>query len=337
MVTATIPVDEKRRTRWEAPYLLRLLFTDIAVVAVAVFLAQYIKFGTGLSESEAAKRLTGFSILFALLWLTALAMFRTRSHRVIGGGIDEYRHVLNASFWTFGVIAIASLLLKLEVARGYLAVALPVGTVGLLLGRHFWSMQIARERAQGRCQTLVLAIGDRRAVSVLARELMRKQAHGYRIVGVGVPGYGERRGEAIVVNDVEIPILGDEFAALAAIKECGANTVAVTGGEHFGCRWDPRTGMATGGDGCRSGCLSPGVVDIAGQRLTMRPVSGYALIHVEGRIRRCQPIPKASLRLLFRTGRTHRGLADLHLRSDSDKAYQPRADVLRRGTNRARR
>ena len=38
MVTATIPVDEKWRTRWEAPYLLRLLFTDIAVVAVAIFL-----------------------------------------------------------------------------------------------------------------------------------------------------------------------------------------------------------------------------------------------------------------------------------------------------------
>ena len=27
--------------------------------------------------------------------------------------------------------------------------------------------------------------------------------------------------------------------------------------------------------------VSPGVIDIAGQRLMMRPVSGYALIHVE--------------------------------------------------------
>jgi exopolysaccharide biosynthesis polyprenyl glycosylphosphotransferase len=260
--------------------MLRLLFTDIVVVAVAVYLAQYIRFGIGLSELEAAKRLTGFSVLFALLWLTALAMFRTRSRRVIGGGIDEYRHVLNASFWTFGVIAIASLLLKLEVARGYLAVALPVGTAGLMLGRHFWSTQIARERAEGRCQTLVLAIGDKRAVSVLARELMRKQEHGYRIVGVGVPGYEESRGEAIVVNGEDIPILGDEFAALAAIRECGANTVAITGTEHFGV------------DGIRrlvwqleamdvDLVVSPGVIDIAGQRLTMRPVSGYALIHVE--------------------------------------------------------
>ena len=32
-----------------------------------------------------------------------------------------------ASFWTFGAIAMAELLLKLEISRGYLAVALPAG------------------------------------------------------------------------------------------------------------------------------------------------------------------------------------------------------------------
>jgi len=61
-------------------------------------------------------------------------------------------------------------------------------------------------------------------VSVLARELMRNPANGYRIVGVGVPGYGEPRGEAMLVNGEEIPILGDEVRALEAINECSANT-----------------------------------------------------------------------------------------------------------------
>src|SRR6201999_1290945 len=131
-------------------------------------------------------------------------------------------------------IAIIALLLKLEITRGYLAVALPLGTLGLLLGRHLWNRQITRERAQGRCQTSVLAIGDKRAVSSLARELMRNPAHGYRIVGVGVPGYGRPRGEAIVVNGETIPVLGDEVSALRAIEECGANTVAITDTEHFG-------------------------------------------------------------------------------------------------------
>ena len=281
MATVTAPVNVNLRTRWETGYTYRLLVTDVAIVAAAIFLAQYIRFGhSPLSEGVASKRLTAFSILFALLWLSALAIFRSRSPRVIGGGIDEYRHVVGASFWTFGAIAIGSLLLKLDIARGYLAVALPVGTAGLLLGRHLWRKKISRERSHGRCQTSVLAIGDRRAVSVLARELMRKPANGYRIVGVGVPGYGEPRGEAMLVNGEEIPILGDEVRALEAINECSANTVAITGTEHFGV------------DGIRKLLwqlepldvdlvVSPGVIDVAGPRLVMRPLSGYPLIHVE--------------------------------------------------------
>jgi exopolysaccharide biosynthesis polyprenyl glycosylphosphotransferase len=75
------------------------------------------------------------------------------------------------------------------------------------------------------------------------------------------------------------PILVSQVA-LAAVNECGANTVAVTGTEHFGV------------DGIRKLLwqleandvdlvVSPGVIDVAGQRLIMRPVSGYPLIHVE--------------------------------------------------------
>ena len=37
-----------------------------------------------------------------------------------------------ASFWTFGAIAMAELLLKLSISRGYLAVALPAGVLGLV-------------------------------------------------------------------------------------------------------------------------------------------------------------------------------------------------------------
>src|ERR1700761_754273 len=234
MKTLTTPVALKARTRWETAYVPRLVATDVAVIAAAIFVAQFIRFGAPLSQGPQSNWLTAFSVLFILLWLTALSMFRTRSPRVIGGGIDEYRYVVSASFWTFGVIAIVALLLKLEIARGYLAVAFPLGTTGLLLGRHFWNRWIAAERDQGRCQTSVLAIGDIRAVSVLARELMRKPANGYQIVGVGIPGYKGPLGKAIVVNGEEIPILGDETAALDAIEKCGANTVAITGAEHFG-------------------------------------------------------------------------------------------------------
>jgi exopolysaccharide biosynthesis polyprenyl glycosylphosphotransferase len=281
LTSLATPVTVLPRIRWETDYAHRLLVTDVAIVGGAIFLAQYIRFGQPpLPQNEGDSWFTIISSIFALLWLSSMAIFRTRSPRIVGAGLEEYRNVVSASFWTFGVIAIASLLLGLEISRVYLAVALPVGTIGLLLSRRLWRVQLVHERWRGGCQSSVVAIGNQRAVSVLARELTKDATNGYRIIGVGVPGYGEPRGETIAVNGEEIPILGDERRALTAVKECGANTVAITSTEHFGV------------DGIRQLLweleeidvdlvVSPGVIDVAGQRLVMRPLSGYPLIHVE--------------------------------------------------------
>ena len=83
---------------------------------------------------------TAYSAVLVVIWLSALAGFRTRSPKYIGAGIEEYRRVVAASFWTFGAVAMAELLFKLELSRGYLAVALPVGT--LVLGPQ--SVEVAR-------------------------------------------------------------------------------------------------------------------------------------------------------------------------------------------------
>ena len=69
------------------------------------------------------------------------------------------------------MVAIAELLMKLEVSRGYLAVALPVGIIGLVLSRWQWRGHVLRQRRAGNYQTAVLAIGDRDAVANLAAEL----------------------------------------------------------------------------------------------------------------------------------------------------------------------
>ena len=188
MVSGRADATIRRPAHWEGPYALRLLVTDVAVVTAAVMLAQYVRFGyPPVPDDSASTQLTGFSLLFIGLWLAALAIFRTRSPRVVGSGIDEYRRVLSASFWTFGAVAIGTLLLRLEIARGYLAVALPVGALGLLLGRHLWRLALARGRARGEIQAFVVGIGDRQELSFLAGELTKDPGHGYRVVGFGLP------------------------------------------------------------------------------------------------------------------------------------------------------
>jgi exopolysaccharide biosynthesis polyprenyl glycosylphosphotransferase len=269
------------RSKWERRYAANLRITDTFVVCGAVILAQYVRFGsTPTAPSYASHIVTAYTALLAIMWLSALAIFHSRCPRYIGAGIEEYRRVVTASFWTFGAIAIAELLIKLNLSRGYLAVALPAGILGLLLSRLMWRGYVARKRVGGQYQTSVLAIGDRAAVEQLTKELTENLKLGYQVVGVGIPGYGRPRGEYLIVNDREIPIVGGESYALQAIRECGADTVAVAGTEHFGPQGLRRLLWELEPMGVDL-VLSPGVMDVALSRLVMRPIGGLPLLHVE--------------------------------------------------------
>ena len=266
------------RAKWERAYSRGLVITDAIVICAAVVLAQYIRFGR--DNEQAVATVTGFSVVFIIIWLSMLTMSRSRSARVIGSGVEEYRRIVSASFWTFGTIAIATLIFKVALSRGYFALAFPVGLAGLLLTRHLWRRWVTRQRIDGRLRTAVLAIGDRRGVATLAGELMRNRGFGFEIVGVGIPNYGPCRGETMTVHGRNIPILGDETCALGAIEDCGADTVAVTGTEYFGAQglrqltWQLEALNV-------DLVVTPGVMDVAGGRLTLRPVAGFPLVHVE--------------------------------------------------------
>ena len=44
---------------------------------------------------------------------------------------------------------IVALLARLEIARGYLALAFPLGTIGLLIGRKLWRRRVRARRRAG--------------------------------------------------------------------------------------------------------------------------------------------------------------------------------------------
>lgn len=280
-ISGLLPSQVFERTMWQRRYTARLRITDTLVVCAAVALAQYVRFGPMLAPPNGFNYyLPAFSVLFVIVWLSALAAFHTRSPRLVGTGIEEYRRVIAASFWTFGVIAIATLLLNVDIARGYLAVALPGGTLGLVLSRQLWRGYLARMRACGRYQTAVLVIGERGAAEHLATELSRIPSDGFEVVGIGIPGYGPPRGEHVTIHDRTVPIVGGEAHMSDAIHICGADTVAIAGTEHFGVRgirrliWDLEPmGIDL--------VVSTGAMDVALSRLVMRPIAGLPLLHIE--------------------------------------------------------
>jgi exopolysaccharide biosynthesis polyprenyl glycosylphosphotransferase len=269
------------RSKWERRYAANIRITDTVVVCGAVIVAQYVRFGApATAPSYVNHYVTAYSALLAIIWLSALAVFRTRSPRYIGAGVEEYRRVAAASFWTFGAIAMAELLLKLQISRGYLAVALPAGVLGLLLSRWMWRVYVARKRGQGAYSTAVLAVGGSDAVANLASELTDDPMNGYRVVGVCITGYGAPRDEQLVVNDREIPIVGGVTHAVQAIRDCGADTVAIAGTGDFGVQGLRRLIWELEPMGVDL-MVSPGVMDVALNRLVMRPIAGLPLLHID--------------------------------------------------------
>lgn len=272
------------RSLWQHCYVSRLRMVDAAIVGLAVAAAQVVRFGTA-TESVAAGTISGLSytmmsVALAGLWIAMLAIHRTRSTRVIGAGAEEYRRIVAATFQLFGLIGMLSLLFRVDIARGYLAIAFPAGLAGLLVGRWVMRKVVTYKRAQGDCHTSVLVVGSQQSVLTMTRNFERESSSGYRVVGVCMPGYGYREDEHVVVDGREIPVLGNEYSVVDALRACGADTVVVTATEQLGH------------DGIRSLVwdleplnvdlvVAPGVVDVAGPRLVMRPVAGFPLIHVE--------------------------------------------------------
>lgn len=297
--------DLVSRHEWQSAYIRRLIVSDAVIVIVAVFLAQWLRFGVGseaiVTDPFGYLSYTGVSLILIALWIATLGIFRTRSIRVIGSGPEEYRRIFVSTVRLFGMIAICSLLLRIDIARLYLAFAFPAGVVALMASRWFWRRDIARRRMRGQNQTSVLVVGGHRAVVNLSENFERGSADGFSVVGVCMPGHDQDSQGEITVGDRRIPVLGNEHDVVRALDAVGADTVAVTATEHLGLdgmrklAWDLESKHV-------DLVVSPGILDVAGPRLSMRPVAGLPLIHVERpRYHSAQRFAKTSFDIVFAT------------------------------------
>ncbi|MCK5757077.1 MAG: sugar transferase, partial [Mycobacterium sp.] len=228
------PRTRERLTTWADRYRRRLVFTDAVVVVVAVVAAEIARFGTELTIPVASLEIPAVFVaaLIAGLWVVLLYVTRVSDLRIIGTGPTEFSRVVSASLTLFGLLAIVDLLLKLNIARGFIALALPLGTLGLLLSHYLWRLDLKASRRRRNCLNHVLVIGGERSARPLIAHLMRSPELGFDVVGLCLPTPGNR--SEITIGDHSIPILGDFSQAGDAVVASRATTVAVTSAEVLG-------------------------------------------------------------------------------------------------------
>jgi exopolysaccharide biosynthesis polyprenyl glycosylphosphotransferase len=279
---AAIESPNSLRARWQQRYGNWLAASDVIVVTGVVAAAHILRFGnvtSGSLSGYASVAYSAVSMVIVLSWISVLAIYHTRAQQVIGAGPEEFRRVWTATLGMFGVIAVVSTLFKLEIARGYLAIAFPLGLLALSVNRHVARKYVAAQRRRGRFTTAVLAVGEPISATLLAQSLTRHPADGYKVVGVCTLGRSHL--EQIVVPGIgPVPVFPYEGDIRQAIEASRADTVALTSAAELGpegirdLSWQlEKLGVDL--------VVSPGIVDVAGPRLTVRPVGDLPLIQVD--------------------------------------------------------
>jgi len=258
----------------------RLRFTDAAVIVAAALVAAPLGYGfvgDATVTAESSFERVGIPVIVVVIWLSALAAFRTRDCHVVGVGALEYRRVLNATATAFGSFAVFVLLLQISDTRSYFVVAAPLGAGGLLLARWLWRKWLLAQRRLGRSLARAIVIGSRAEVLYVAEQISRHAGAEYRLVGAAVDD--DDRGD-IVVHGMRIPVVGGVSDGAAVAADYRADSVIVAGQLRGGSEsirqlsWDLE-GTAT------ELVLTSRLTDVAGPRIHFRPVEGLPLLHVE--------------------------------------------------------
>lgn len=271
--------------RWKRQYCRRLLLVDAVAIVNAVFLAHIGRFevlaGVGPhSDSDSASTKTAvLAVLLAAAWFIALGVVQSRDISLVGVGSEEYRRVVSATAWVFGLVAVCSLLLQIQFSRGYLVIALPVGLVSLIAGRHFLRRNLGKRRARGEFMTRVIVLGMPDTIGVLCDYLSRSTPAGYKVVGACIPEFGGAPGQFLETPGGPLPVLGDQDSVEIALRLTNADTLAVTAVEKLGQENMKR--LAWQLDSLDVDMIVvPGMTDIAGPRLKLRPIDNLPLFHI---------------------------------------------------------
>jgi exopolysaccharide biosynthesis polyprenyl glycosylphosphotransferase len=275
-----MPADRKAAVRgarsWTSAYLRRAALADGTCALAAGAVAARVRFG-----GPAYLPLTYVSLTCGLpfVWWMSVLLAGGYDTRFIGLGSDEYRRILSAAVNLAAGLAVFSYAAKLDLARGYIAIALPSATAMDLTARYLLRKRLHRRRVRGWCVRRVVAVGHAAAVSRLVTVLRRDTNHGLAVVAACLVDAPEGAGPD-GAPDVPVPVAGGLCGVAAAVGRFGADTVAVLAcPEIDGSRLRELAWELEKTD--TDLFVAPALLDVAGPRTTLRPVAGLPLLHVD--------------------------------------------------------
>ena len=252
------------RYRWAA------LTCDAGSALAAALAAATLRFG-----AEVPGTFVLICGLLPLVWPTLVAVRGGHERRYLGSGPQEYRRIVQAGVLLFAVIATASFATKAGLARGFVLPVVPLTVLLTLAARHVLRARLYRARRQGLGMQRLLVLGRADVAQALAEDLRQHPEHGLLPVAVVEPS-----GHAGQPRVDGVPLVSDAGALVAAVHRARVGAVAVVSDPDLSGIGLRRLAWALEDLGVDL-LVSPGIVEVAGPRLSVRAVAGLSLLHLE--------------------------------------------------------
>lgn len=267
--------------------------TDLMVVTLSVFAAilgrETLPFPMHIPDVEVGNTLSIAGPLMILGWVAAIFALGGYRLEVFGAGLDEYKRAIRASFATAAAVGIACYLLQFPLARGFFVMAFVIGTPMLVLGRLLLRRSVQRARRRGLLQHRVVIAGTEGHVDEIASVLAREKWLGYQVVGALTPEVLDRP-----TTHSGIPLLGASRSLAEVAIDAQADVVFLAGGAFSSSSEMRRLAWDLEHEDIQV-VIAPSVTDVSSERISVRPVGGMPLIHLE------KPRSEAAVRRAKRT------------------------------------
>jgi exopolysaccharide biosynthesis polyprenyl glycosylphosphotransferase len=241
---------------------------DLLAAVFGALLALLIRFGAEISIGNLV-----VGLAMPLVWLACIWFERGYDSRFFGPGPQEFRSILRAGVSLTATLAIVSYATKAETARGFVVLAVPMTLLTALVARWRLRWILGRRRQAGKCMRRVLVVGRNNQAADLTRHLGEQQADGYTVVATCLPR-GDRMYGGLPHGELT------EADILAAVDAHAVDVVAVAADPELAGQSLRRLSWALEQRGVEL-IVSPGIVEVAGPRISVRPVAGLSLLHLE--------------------------------------------------------
>ena len=266
-----------RRLQWERRTRARLVITDASIVlATTLLVALGVVWASPAIQPAGPDLMLATPALAAAVWLTALAGLRSRESATLCDGPLEYQRVVHATALSFGLLAVPCLALDWPAMRMQLMIALPAGLLALLIGRWQWRRWLIARRRIGELAPRTILVGDRDEVAYVLERLGSMRHAGYQVLGAAIAG---DPGAPLRLHGRVVPVLCSKESLAETAERMGADTVILAAKPDADPDYLTRLSRQLEG-ACAELVLFSRLTDVAGPRISFRPVDGLPLIQV---------------------------------------------------------